>query len=184
MRITRADTLKEKRVVLSAAALQRTIERLAQQILEPNGAGEHLVLIGIRKGGENLARRIQAQIKQRTGVAPPLGFLNITLYRDDDAPREMPESAIEGDVTAKEVVLVDDVLYTGRTVRSALDALTDLGRPTSVRLCVLVDRGLRELPIQADYVGRFIPTSRSEFVGVELRPQHSNDDRVVIYERA
>jgi len=180
---THATTLKEKRVVLSSAELQRTIERLAQTIIEPNGASDDLILIGIRKGGENLARRIHAQIKARTGIALPLGFLNVTIYRDDDAAREMPDSQIATDVSGKEVVLIDDVLYTGRTVRSALDAITDLGRPRVVRLCVLADRGLRELPIQPDYVGRFIPTSRSEHVEVQLGREPGDTDRVTIFER-
>ncbi|MDQ6767756.1 MAG: bifunctional pyr operon transcriptional regulator/uracil phosphoribosyltransferase PyrR [Candidatus Eremiobacteraeota bacterium] len=178
-----ATTLKEKRVVLSSAELQRTIERLAQQIIEPNGATDDLILIGIRKGGENFARRIHAQIKARTGVTLALGFLNVTIYRDDDAARDMPDSQIAFDVAGKEVVLVDDVLYTGRTVRSALDAITDLGRPRVARLCVLVDRGLRELPIQPDYVGRFVPTSRAEHVEVQLGREQGDTDRVAIYER-
>ncbi len=169
--------------MLSAAELQRTIERLAQAIIEPNGASEDLILIGIRKGGENFARRIHAQIKTRTGVTLPLGFLNITIYRDDDAARDMPDSQIAVDVSGKEVVIVDDVLYTGRTIRSALDAITDLGRPRVARLCVLIDRGLRELPIQPDYVGRFIPTSRSEHVEVQLGRELSDSDRVTIFER-
>jgi pyrimidine operon attenuation protein / uracil phosphoribosyltransferase len=180
---TNAPTLREKLVVFSSAAVQRTIERLAQQILEPNGAGEHLMLIGIRKGGENLSRRIFAEIHKRTGVAVPVGFLNINLYRDDDTRRELPESDIAADVTARELVLIDDVLFTGRTVRAALDALTDRGRPASIRLCVMVDRGIRDFPIQADYVGRFVPTSRAERIVVNLRPEPSESDRVVICER-
>ena len=183
MAATQATTLKQKRVVLSSAELQRTIERLAQAIIEPNGATDDLLLIGIRKGGENFARRIHTQIKARTGVAVPLGFLNVTIYRDDDAAREMPDSQISVDVSGKEVVLVDDVLFTGRTVRSALDAITDLGRPRVARLCVLVDRGLRELPIQPDYVGRFIPTSRSEHVEVQLGREAAESDRVTIFEQ-
>ena len=181
MSTTRDGTLQEKRVVISAAQLQRTIERLAQQIIEPHGASPNLLLIGIRKGGENLVRRIHAEIKRRTDVDVPIGFLNINLYRDDAAPREMPESDIADDVAGKEIVIVDDVLFTGRTIRSALDAITDMGRPQAARLCVLVDRGLRELPIQADYCGRFVPTSRSEHVGVELHGEPSDADRVVIY---
>jgi len=184
MTTTKAPTGREKLVVFSSAELQRTIERLTHQIIEPTGATKDLVLIGIRKGGENLARRIQAEIKRRTGVTAATGFLNVTLYRDDDAPREMPESEIAQDVTDKDVVIVDDVLFTGRTVRSALDAITDLGRPRGVRLCVLVDRGLREFPIQADYVGKFVPTAKSERVEVELRPEPDDADRVVICESA
>ena len=183
MSTTKTDTLKEKRVVLSAAALQRTVERMAQQIVEANGASANLFLIGIRKGGENLARRIRDAIARQSGIDVGLGFLNITLYRDDDASPQMPESQITGDLTGKEVVIIDDVLFTGRTVRSALDAITDLGRPQAARLCVLIDRGCRELPIQPDYVGRVVPTSKSEHVDVSLRPEPSDDDRVVICER-
>ena len=180
MRTVKDGTLQEKRVVFSSAQVQRTIERLAHQIIEHNGASDNLLLIGIRKGGENLTRRIHAEIKRRTGVDVPIGFLNINLYRDDAAPREMPESDIADDVAGKEVVIVDDVLFTGRTIRSALDAITDMGRPQAARLCVLIDRGLREVPIQADYCGRFVPTSRSEHVAVELRAEPSDEDRVVI----
>lgn len=183
MSTTHAETLRERRVVLSADQLQRTIERLAHQIIEPSGADRGLVLVGIRTGGENLTRRIHAEIKRRTGSNVPVGFLNVTRYRDDDAARDVPESQLADDVTDKEVVIVDDVLYTGRTVRCALDAITDLGRPRAARLCVLVDRGLRELPIQADYVGRFVPSSRSEHVAVEIRPEPAETDRVVIYEK-
>ena len=113
----------------------------------------------------------------------PVGFLNITIYRDDDAAREMPDSDISVDVSGKEVVIVDDVLFTGRTVRSALDAITDLGRPEVARLCVLIDRGLRELPIAADYIGRSVPTSRDEHVEVELGREPLPADRVAIYGR-
>src|SRR5271165_1695203 len=114
MATTKAPSGTEKLVVFSSAQVQRTIERLADQIIYPQGASGDLVLIGIRKGGENLARRIQAEIKRRTGVSIPTGYLNVTLYRDDDAPRAMPESEIAEDVTGKDVVIVDDVLFTGR----------------------------------------------------------------------
>jgi pyrimidine operon attenuation protein/uracil phosphoribosyltransferase len=184
MATTKAPSGREKLVVFSCAEAQRTIERLSHQIVEPAGATRDLVLIGIRKGGENLTRRIQAEIKKATGVAVPAGFLNITLYRDDDAPRDMPDSEIAEDITGKDVVMVDDVLYTGRTVRSALDALTDLGRPRTVKLCVLVDRGQRELPIQADYVGKFVPTANAERVVVELRQEPDVSDRVILCEPA
>ncbi|MBC5825801.1 MAG: bifunctional pyr operon transcriptional regulator/uracil phosphoribosyltransferase PyrR [Candidatus Eremiobacteraeota bacterium] len=169
-------------MVLSGAPLQRTIERLAHQIVEPNGAGPNLVLVGIRRGGENLTRRIHADIKRRTGISVHMGFLDITLYRDDDAPKIVPDSAISDDLTGKEVVLIDDVLFTGRSARAALDAIIDLGRPQAARLCVLVDRGLRELPIQADYVGRFVPTSPDEHVIVEVRPDVDESDSIVVYE--
>ena len=109
-----------------------------------------------------------------------MGFVNINLYRDDHVTHELPESQIPVDVNDRTVVVIDDVLFTGRTIRSALDAVTDLGRPAAVRLCVLVDRGLRELPIQPDYVGRFIPTSRREHVRVSLAPEPSESDEVTI----
>jgi pyrimidine operon attenuation protein/uracil phosphoribosyltransferase len=173
-------TALTQRVLVSAEEIERTIARMAHQILEPDEAQAGLVLIGIRRGGENLARRLAQKIKQISGVAPPSGFLNINLYRDDDVARELPGSEIDEDLTGRCVVICDDVLYTGRTIRSALDAITDLGRPNIVRLAVLVDRGLREVPIQGDYVGRSIPTSRREHVEVFLGKSASPDDRVVI----
>ena len=112
-------------------------------------------MIGIRRGGESLARRlVGGNYLDQPTKRPGLGFLNINLYRDDDKARELPESEIRSEITGKTVVIVDDVLYTGRTVRAALDAVTDLGRPRAIRLAVLIDRGLRELPVQADYVGK------------------------------
>ena len=160
--------------------MERIIARLAHQILEPEDAQEQLCLIGIRRGGESLARRIAAHVERICGRRPPLGFLNINLYRDDDRKREMPDSQIPGDVSDKTVVIVDDVLYTGRTIRAALDAVTDLGRPGAVRLCVLIDRGLRELPVQADYVGRCVATSPSDRINVRLDAQPSASDEVAI----
>jgi len=170
----------KRRVLVGAPEIDRIIARLAHQILEPEDAQNGLCVIGIRRGGEALAQRIADQIERISGRKPPLGFLNINLYRDDEVSHELPESQIPGDVTGKTVVVVDDVLYTGRTVRSALDAVTDLGRPAAVRLCVLVDRGLRELPVQADYVGRVIPTSRRERVAVSVLAQPSDTDEVAI----
>jgi pyrimidine operon attenuation protein/uracil phosphoribosyltransferase len=174
-----ASTVK-RRVLVGAAEIDRIVARLAHQILEPDDAQNGLCLIGIRRGGEALAQRLASQIERISGRKPPLGFLNINLYRDDEVTHELPESQIPGNVTGKMVVIVDDVLYTGRTVRSALDAVTDLGRPAAVRLCVLVDRGLRELPVQADYVGRFIPTSRRERVVVSVHGEPSEQDEVAI----
>jgi len=174
-----ASTVK-RRVLVGAAEIDRIVARLAHQILEPDDAQDGLYIIGIRRGGEALAQRIASQIERISGRKPLLGFLNINLYRDDEVTHELPESQIPGDVTAKMVVIVDDVLYTGRTVRSALDAVTDLGRPAAVRLCVLVDRGLRELPVQADYVGRVIPTSRRERVVVSVHGQPCEEDEVAI----
>ncbi|HTU82221.1 MAG TPA: bifunctional pyr operon transcriptional regulator/uracil phosphoribosyltransferase PyrR [Candidatus Acidoferrales bacterium] len=168
------------RVLVRAGEIQRIVARLARQIVEPDDAQQGLFLLGIRRGGEALAARLAAEIERIGGRAPSLGFLNINLYRDDRVTHEMPESQIPSDVSSKTVVIVDDVLYTGRTIRAALDAVIDLGRPSAIRLCVLVDRGLRELPIQADYVGRVIPTSRRERIEVSLSPQAAPTDEVAI----
>jgi pyrimidine operon attenuation protein/uracil phosphoribosyltransferase len=170
----------KRRVLVGAAEIDRIIARLAHQILEPEESQGGLYIIGIRRGGEAVAQRLAAQIERISGHKAPLGFLNINLYRDDEVTHQLPESQIPGDVTGKTVLIVDDVLYTGRTVRSALDAVTDLGRPAAVRLCVLVDRGLRELPVQADYVGRFIPTSRRERVAVTVHSARDDRDEVAI----
>jgi pyrimidine operon attenuation protein/uracil phosphoribosyltransferase len=163
---------------MSPAEIERAIARMAHQIIEPEDAQRDLVVLGIRRGGEALARRLVASIGEIAPEVPGLGFLNINLYRDDDVAHELPESEIRHEITGKTVVLVDDVLFTGRTVRAALDAVTDLGRPKAIRLAVLVDRGLRELPIQPDYIGRFIPTSRREHIDVVLAAQRSNEDSV------
>ncbi len=169
------------RVLIAADEIERTISRLAHEILEPADAQHGLVLIGIRRGGESLATRLAAKIATIVGKEPPLGFLNINLYRDDDVSRTLPESQIPVDVAGRTVVLVDDVLYTGRTIRSALDALTDFGRPAVIRLCCLVDRGLRELPIQPDYVGREMPSAHAERIEVVLSPEPSPSDVVAIH---
>jgi pyrimidine operon attenuation protein/uracil phosphoribosyltransferase len=171
---------EKRRVLVGAPEIDRILARLAHQILEPEDAQNALYLIGIRRGGEALTQRIAKHVERISGRKPALGFLNINLYRDDEVTHQLPESQIPGDVTGKTVVIVDDVLYTGRTVRSALDAVTDLGRPSAVRLCVLVDRGLRELPVQADYVGRFIPTSRRERVVAAVHAEPSDADEVAI----
>ncbi len=173
------ETARE-RTLMSGREIDRIIARLAHQILEPDDAQDGVVLIGIRRGGEQLARRIAEKIEEIGGVRPGLGFLNINLYRDDDLSRTLPESEIYEDLGGKIVIVVDDVLFTGRTVRSALDAVTDLGRPRAIRLAVLVDRGNRELPVQGDYVGRAIPTSRREFIDVRLSKTYADDDRVSI----
>jgi len=169
-----------RRVLMSPDEIERAIARMAHQILEPEDAQNGLLIIGIRRGGEALARRLAGKIGEIRGSAPPLGFLNVNLYRDDDVARELPESEIRSAITGQTVVLVDDVLFTGRTVRAALDAVTDLGRPAAIRLAVLIDRGLRELPIQGDYVGKTIPTSRREHIDVALGPQRSDADAVTV----
>lgn len=165
---------------MNAEEIERAIARMAHQMVEPEEAQGGLILIGIRRGGESLARRLAVKIAEISGAEPGLGFLNINLYRDDDVTHELPESDIRQDVRGRTVVIVDDVLYTGRTVRSALDAVTDLGRPRAIRLAVLVDRGQRELPIQPDYAGRVIPTSRRERIDVCLAAQPSPSDDVSV----
>ncbi|TAM88485.1 bifunctional pyr operon transcriptional regulator/uracil phosphoribosyltransferase PyrR [bacterium] len=169
-----------KRTLLAAEMIERAIARMAHQIVEPESAQDGVLLIGIRRGGEALVQRLAGQIAHITGKTPKIGFLNVQLYRDDDVMREIPETEVYDDVTNREVIVVDDVLFTGRTVRSALDAVTDLGRPRAVRLAVLIDRGLRELPIQPDYVGRYVPTSRREHIEVHLSPEPAPDDAVCI----
>ena len=173
------ETLRE-RTLMSAQQIDRIVGRIAHQILEPDDAQQGIVIIGIRRGGEQLARRLAAKVEEISGLRPGLGFLNVNLYRDDDVARALPDSEIHEDLTGKVVIVVDDVLFTGRTVRSALDAVTDLGRPRAIRLAVLVDRGLRELPVQADYVGKAIPTSRREHIVVHVGKTLSPEDRVII----
>ena len=171
------------RELMSAADVGRTISRIAHQIIEktalddPAGSS-HIILLGIPTRGVTLAARLAEKIKEFSGVTVPHGALDITLYRDDldhKPPRPLEDTSIpEGGIDDTLVVLVDDVLYTGRSVRSALDALRDIGRPRAVQLAVLVDRGHRELPLRADYVGKNVPTSRSENVKVRL----TEDDQV------
>lgn len=173
-------TTEKRRLLIRSDEVARIVARMAQQILEPEDAQQGVVLLGIRRGGEALATRLAGEIARVSGRAPAVGFLNINLYRDDRVTHEMPESEIPADISDRIVVIVDDVLYTGRTIRAALDAVTDLGRPAAIRLCVLVDRGLRELPIQPDYVGRFIPTSRRERINVALAAQPAAGDEVAI----
>lgn len=160
------------KIILTGAELQRVIDRIAHQILERTQGGEDTVLLGIPTRGAPLARRIADRIHTFEGVRIPVGVIDVTLYRDDlrsRAPRplgptQLPAEGIDG----ARVILVDDVLFRGRTVRAALDALRDLGRPASVQLAVLVDRGHRELPIRADYVGKNLPTALVEQVRVSL----------------
>lgn len=156
-------------VILDRAGITRALTRIAHEILENNKGSQDIVLVGIRTGGDLLAKQIGRQISEIEGTEIPLGAVDITMYRDDLAARgSLPVGKTEipfalGD---KKVVLVDDVLYTGRTIRAAMDALMDFGRPSSIQLSVLIDRGHRELPIRADYVGRNVPTSVQEKVNV------------------
>ena len=170
-----------KRILIGSEEIERIIARLAHQIVEPEDTQNgNLYIIGVRRGGETLAARISEKIEVIAGRAPHLGFLNINLYRDDDVKHQLPDSEIPTDLNGKTVVIVDDVLFTGRTVRAALDAVTDLGRPAAMRLCVLVDRGLRELPVQPDYVGRVIPTSSRERVEVKIGRRITKEDEVAV----
>jgi pyrimidine operon attenuation protein/uracil phosphoribosyltransferase len=169
-----------QRTLMTAKQIDRVLARMAHEIIEPEDAQSGLVLVGVRRGGENVACRLADRIAEISGERPALGFLNVNLYRDDDVARSLPDSEIYENPTGRVVVLVDDVLFTGRTVRSALDAITDLGRPSAVRLAVLIDRGLRELPVQGDYVGRVVPTSRREHIEVVLGKTFSETDRVIL----
>jgi pyrimidine operon attenuation protein/uracil phosphoribosyltransferase len=173
-----------QRTLMTAKQIDRVLARMAHEIIEPEDAQNDLVLVGVRRGGENVACRLADRIAEISGERPALGFLNVNLYRDDDVARSLPESEIYDNPTGRLVVLVDDVLFTGRTIRSALDAITDLGRPRAVRLAVLIDRGLRELPVQGDYVGRVVPTSRSEHIEVVIAKTFSETDRVILTSEA
>lgn len=161
-----------KTKVLDKKDIERAVMRISHEILERNKGTQNLVIVGIRTRGAYLAQRIAVAIKKIDAHAVPVGILDITLYRDDLTTIAthpiVGETRISFDITGKQIVLVDDVLYTGRTIRCALDELIDFGRPKSIQLAVLIDRGHRELPIRADYVGKNIPTSQKEIVCLRL----------------
>lgn len=163
--------------VMDAGDVRRALTRIAHEIVEKNKGAQHVVLVGVVRRGEPLAARLAERIGQIEGVQVPHGALDIALYRDDYAVRTAPARAtrVEFDVTGKTVVLVDDVLFTGRSVHAAITALMDLGRPAAVQLAVLVDRGHRELPIRADYVGKNLPTARAERINVRLSETDGED---------
>jgi len=179
--------MSQKAVVLDEQAISRALTRIAHEIIERNKGIEDSVLVGIKTRGIYLANRLAERIEQIEGKKISIGELDITLYRDDLSTKTSDQeplvkgSDIPVDVTNQKVILVDDVLYTGRTVRAAMDALVDIGRPANIQLAVLVDRGHRELPIRADYVGKNIPTSGSEKIVVELHEADQND-QVTIHE--
>jgi pyrimidine operon attenuation protein/uracil phosphoribosyltransferase len=158
-------------VIMSSDDVRRALTRISHEVIERNAGAQDIVLVGIQTRGVPLARRIAGLITQFESITPPHGGLDITLYRDDldqARPRAPQPTRLPFDVSTRRVILVDDVLYTGRTVRAAMDALMDFGRPRAVQLLVLVDRGHRELPIRADYVGKNVPTARSEMIEVKL----------------
>ena len=165
--------LIDKTVLMDSEGIRRALTRIAHEIVEKNKGVDNVVLVGIRARGVPIAERLAENIEKIEGKKPPVGVLDITLYRDDLStlayqpivrPTELPV-----DITGKIVVLVDDVLYTGRTIRAALDAIIDNGRPKTIQLAVLVDRGHRELPIRADFVGKNVPTSSKEVISVQLQ---------------
>jgi len=177
--------LTDKTVLMDSEGIRRALTRISHEIVEKNKGVENIVLVGIRTRGVPIAERIAASIERIEGTKPPVGVLDITLYRDDLStlsyqpivhPTELPV-----DITGKTVVLIDDVLYTGRTIRAALDALIDMGRPKTIQLAVLIDRGHRELPIRADFVGKNVPTSSHEVVSLQLKDT-DGAEKVVIRE--
>jgi len=176
--------MKEKAKILDKDAIARIATRISHEIVEKNKGVENLCLIGIRNRGVYLAQRLAKCIKNIEGADIPTGALDITLYRDDLALASgqplVRKTEIDFDINGKNLVLVDDVLYTGRTVRAALDALIDFGRPKSISLAVLIDRGYRELPIRADYAGKNIPTSKDEAVEVRLQETEGVDEVVIV----
>ena len=177
--------MQEKALIMDDKAMDRAITRIGHEIIEKNKGVDEVALVGIKTRGVPLAKRIAKKIEQIEGKKVTVGELDISLYRDDLSEKAdqavVKESNLGFDVTKKIIVLVDDVLYTGRTVRAALDAIMDLGRPFSIQLAVLIDRGHRELPIRADYVGKNVPTSHRENVSVQIG-ETDGADRVVIQE--
>lgn len=174
-----------KALLMDATQMNRALSRIAHEIIERNKGTEHVALVGIRRRGIPLAQRLAARLKEFEGRDVPVGSLDITLYRDDLTElASLPvvhKSEVNFKLPGTVVVLVDDVLYTGRTARAALDALLDIGRPAAIQLAVLVDRGHRELPIRADYVGKNVPTSRRERVEVHMT-EVDGDDFVALYD--
>lgn len=178
--------MKLKTTLLDENAMNRALTRIAHEIIEHNNGTENLAIVGIQRRGVTLARRLVEKIIQVEGVTVPMGVLDITFYRDDlSLLNEHPKvngTDVPFMVQGRDIVLVDDVLYTGRTVRAAIDALMDMGRVNTLQLAVLIDRGHRELPIRADYVGKNVPTSHNELVGVHVT-DFDGEENVVLYEK-
>lgn len=172
-----------EKIVLEAMEINRALSRIAHEIIERNNGLKDIILVGIRTGGVHLAHRLAGKLKEIEGEVLPIGELDITLYRDDLSGKKEPptvkKTEIPVDITDKKVILVDDVLFTGRTIRAAMDELIDFGRPKEIQLAVLIDRGHRELPIRANYVGKSLPTAWDEKVKVLLK-EHGENDRVII----
>ncbi len=177
---------REKAKLVDAEGIRRTLTRLAHEIVERNRGSQNLAIVGMRTRGVFIAERLQKLIKEVDGGDVPLGVLDVTLYRDDFRLKlkqpQIQVTHIDFDIDEKNIVLVDDVLYTGRTIRAALDALMDLGRPARIQLAVLVDRGHRELPIKSDFVGKNVPTSIGEEVRVRMA-EHDGEDAIYLVER-
>lgn len=179
--------MKLKSKLYDGADISRSIKRIAHEILENTDSPENLCLIGIKTRGVPIAHRLSEFIKQIEGVTVPVGVLDITLYRDDLSYAEgldpvIHESSIDFDVTGKEVILTDDVIYTGRTARAALEAIGKFGRPEKIKLAAIVDRGHRELPIRSDFVGKNVPTANSEIIKVSFLETDGTDE-IDIYEK-
>lgn len=165
----------EKIEILDKEGISRALTRIAHEILEKNKGVENLVLVGIRTGGDYLAAQLQQKITEIEGKVVPLGIIDVTMYRDDLRSRNdlaVGQTDIRFPVSDRQVVLIDDVLFTGRTIRAAMDAVMDLGRPSNIQLAILIDRGHRELPIRPDYIGRNLPTARNEKIDVDFDQQH------------
>ncbi len=173
--------------IMDKEAVRRAILRMAHEILEKNKGSQALCIVGIRTRGVILAERLREAVKSIEGVEIPVGILDITLYRDDLTTVGMQpvvrETQISFDIQDKKVILIDDVLFTGRTIRAALNALSDFGRPSMIQLAVLIDRGHRELPIRADFVGKNIPTSRTQNVKVIFKDTDGQDDQVLVEDK-
>ncbi|MEN6351500.1 MAG: bifunctional pyr operon transcriptional regulator/uracil phosphoribosyltransferase PyrR [Syntrophomonas sp.] len=179
--------LREKNAIMDKMAMKRALTRIAHEIIERNKGVENVALVGIRRRGGPLAQRLAAIIEEIEGIKVSVGILDITLYRDDlttlGTQPQLHRTEVYFDINGKNLVLVDDVLYTGRTVRAALDALIDLGRPECIQLAVLIDRGHRELPIKADFIGKSVPTSKQEVISVYVE-ELDGKDGVIIQEIA
>lgn len=177
--------MSEKAVIMDSVGMRRALTRIAHEIIEKNKGVENVALIGIRRRGVPLAERLAEKIAEIEGKEVPIGVLDITLYRDDlttiSTQPVIHRTEISFPVKDKVLILVDDVLYTGRTIRAALDAIMDLGRPQAIQLAVLIDRGHRELPVRADYIGKNVPTSKKEIISVKLT-EFDEKEKVVILE--